>query len=232
MKGLVFVLDDNLMDINVAVTAIERAGYECHGFTEQAEALTWLKDNSPTLIFLDIQMPGRTGYELIPTIKALPGKSETPIIMISGKNQTDDVLNAIKLGAKDYVVKPLDPLILQEKLGNNGKQSEEFHNIELPTNQAIEVLASRGIRIVGLSEFGLKIVSSVKIGPGESFQITELPLDIFGKDRALIRCLTCEKDAKNQYVAYVTFVGMTEAQRQSIRKSCRQIWVKNRKEAV
>lgn len=228
MKGHVLVLDDNRIDVSIATTVIERSGYACHGFTEQSEAMTWLSENTPALIFLDIQMPGLSGYDMILSIRALPGKSAVPIVMISGMNQSEDVMKAIKLGANDYIVKPLDPMILQEKLQNVASQSGEFHSVELPQSFEIAALVSKSVRIISISEFGVKIISPSKISPNDTIQLTGLPEAIFGKDSALLRCLSSEKNEQEDFVVNLTFVGMNETQRQQLRKNCRQIWIKIR----
>jgi len=233
MRGCVFVLDDNPMDIKIAVSVIEGFGFECHAFTEYPKAMEWLEANTPTLVFLDIQMPDISGYELIPKIKSMAGKETTPIIMISGKNQTEDVLKAIKLGANDYIVKPMDPMVLQEKLEKTRSSSDEFHSVDIGGTNGLNVYLSEPIKILSLSEFGIKIEFDKQIKPGENVQLTGLPAELFGSDTLLLRSLNCVKaQGTEKFTMHMTFVGMSESQRQIIRKSCRKLWVKAKEDAA
>ncbi len=92
MNGSALVIDDNPLDLKVASSIIERSGYACFAFTDYKAGLEWCKENTPQIIFLDLQMPNITGYELIPILKAQPNTSKTPLFIISGKNQIEDVL--------------------------------------------------------------------------------------------------------------------------------------------
>lgn len=230
MKGQILVLDDNLIDVKIVTNVIERTGYACFGFTEYQKALVWLGSNQPQMIFLDLQMPKITGYEMIPLIKILPGMGKVPIIIISGNNQTEDIMKAIKLGAVDYIVKPIDPLVIQEKLEKVSLQTpSEFHSVYIGNEKGVEAYLSRSIKILAASEFGIKVHSDVKLNSGETIEITGAPMEIFGKSSILVRCLSCEHlPEQKSYLLQMTFVGMTEAQRQVIRKNCRQIWIQSK----
>jgi len=65
------------------------------------------------LILLDIMMPGISGIEVLKTIRQSYSASELPVIMVTAKGDSEDVVTALKLGANDYVIKPLDfPIVL------------------------------------------------------------------------------------------------------------------------
>lgn len=233
MKGQILIIDDNPVDVKIAISSIERIGFACYGFTDHHGAILWLESNVPQLILLDLQMPTITGYELIPILKKNANAAGVPIIIISGKNQSEDVLRAIKLGANDYVVKPLDPLVLQEKVEKvNAGVDSEFHSVDITEADGIKAFVSKAIKILSLSEFGMKVSSETKLSPGETLEVTGLPLKEFGTDRLLVRCLSCEAATTQLYVAQMTFVGMIESQRQALRQTCRKIWIQTRNEAT
>lgn len=233
MLGQILIIDDNPVDVKIAVSAIERTGFACFGFTDHTQAITWLDTNVPQMILLDLQMPNITGYQVIPFLRALPNSAAVPIIIISGKNQSDDILKAIKLGANDYIVKPLDPLVLQEKVAKTTvKLGSEFHSVDIAEADEIRALISRPTKILSLSEFGLKLGCEIKIAVGDTFELTGLAVEQFGKDRLLVRCLTCEAVSGDLFVCQVTYVGMVESQRQVIRQTCRKLWIKGKGEAA
>lgn len=234
MKGLILILDDNPMDLKIASSATERSGYASYGFTDHLEAMGWLKDNRPSIILLDLQMPAISGYEVISLIKNNKSLADIPIIIVSGKNQSEDIKKAIKLGATDYIVKPLDPLVIQEKLRRVESTSEsEFYSVDIDTDKQIAAHIINPISIISMSEFGIKIRSSTKLKPGETIEVRGLSSDIFGKEQLLLRCLNCDSIVNStDFVSQMTYIGIQESQRQIIRKYCRHLWLQLKRGAA
>ncbi len=75
---------------------------------EKAESLI-ASGKLPDLILLDIIMPGKSGYEVCTTLKNIPIIKDIPIIFLSGKNETEEIVKGFKLGAADFVTKPFKP---------------------------------------------------------------------------------------------------------------------------
>lgn len=226
MLGHILILDDNPTDVKIAVNALERLGFACHGFSDQNSALHFLNDHSVRLIFLDLQMPKVSGYDLIPVFKKHPMSRDALITIISGKNQTEDVRRAIELGASDYVVKPMDPLVLQEKVRKLTDKNEDFSGVPVPAEAFQASRFMLNLKVLALSEFGIKLESAHEVKPGDTIEIGGLPLDVAGKERILLRCLSSDaRPADRLYTLQFTFVGLGEAARQSLRKYCRQLWV-------
>jgi signal transduction histidine kinase len=85
--------------------------YECLEAGSVTEALGLLKDGGVSLVIADIQMPGLSGIELLR--KVVDTYPPTPVIMVSGIDRPQRVLDAIRLGAFDYLVKPFDMYVLE-----------------------------------------------------------------------------------------------------------------------
>ena len=74
----------------------------------QMRSINFLKENVPELILLDVEMPDISGYEVCSTIKADPKHKEIPIIFLTVKSETEDIVKGFDLGAVDYITKPFN----------------------------------------------------------------------------------------------------------------------------
>lgn len=231
MKGQILLIDDNPLDLKIASLALERTGFACFTFEHPAEALGWLQGNQPSVIFLDLQMPQMSGFDLIKIFRNNSATAKTPIIIISGKNKADDVFKAIELGANDYVVKPLDMLVLQEKVSRIGaaqNATEEFTTVQIPEGKHQEAFFAKPLRITQISEFGVVLESETKVDSGVTMEVRGLNKEFFGLEGLLVRCLSVDEILPGLWTMQFTFVGMNESQRQLIRKVCRRLWIENR----
>lgn len=77
-------------------------------FHESAAALEWCRDNDPDLVIVDYMMPAPDGMEFTRIFRALPGKSDTPLLMITANNHVEVRYQALELGANDFLTKPVD----------------------------------------------------------------------------------------------------------------------------
>jgi two-component system alkaline phosphatase synthesis response regulator PhoP len=73
------------------------------------EALDVVANQRPELIFLDVQMPRRSGYEVCRAVKSDPSTARTTVVLLTAKGQADDRQAGIDAGADDYLTKPFDP---------------------------------------------------------------------------------------------------------------------------
>lgn len=110
----VLVLDDVLDAVNLIKRILEMAGHEVAGFTEEEEALNFVKNNPVDLAILDIKLKKMSGVEVLAEIK----KSAPAIraIMLTGYPTVETAQTSLKLGANEYCVKPIDNEELEEKV--------------------------------------------------------------------------------------------------------------------
>jgi len=230
MKGRALIIDDSPIDIKIASAVLESQGYACFGFTDHKEALAWTEENKPQLIFLDLQMPILTGFQLIPMLRKRENTSKCPIIIISGKNQIEDVKKAIKAGAHDYIVKPLDALVVLEKVKkmDPALQAENFASTQVQRGALDSIHIATRVEVLEVSEFGVKLMTSNPIALGEIVELAGTN-DYFGSEFMLIRCLSCTKGADGKsFISQFTFIGATEVNRVQIRQLCLKQWVAGR----
>ena len=104
MKGKkIFVIDDDPGILRLIASNLEVRGYEPLVFNSGQQALAELDRSEPELVTLDILLPGVDGIELVRRIRETSG---VPIIMVSPREAVDTKLEALDLGADDYLTKP------------------------------------------------------------------------------------------------------------------------------
>jgi len=107
-KPYVAIVDDDSAFANYLRTFLSLRGYETRSYSRGDELLAAVKQGDPPdIVLLDVMMPGMNGIE---TLRALKGaKPDLQVIMLSGREQASTIVEAVRLGAADYVVKPDDP---------------------------------------------------------------------------------------------------------------------------
>jgi two-component system response regulator PilR (NtrC family) len=104
-KGRILVVDDERSMREMLEIFLGREGYEVAGYSSASDALADLaEDQNFDLIITDINMPGLTGLDLLKTISQF--EKDIPVIMITAYGSPDSAVEAMKLGAVDYITKP------------------------------------------------------------------------------------------------------------------------------
>jgi DNA-binding response OmpR family regulator len=104
MKAL--IADDDLALADVVSFTLRRAGYEVILAHDGAMAVERWQSEKPDFIILDMNMPKLSGLEVCQRIRA---EADTPILILSVRDEDDDIVTALKYGADDYIVKPFSP---------------------------------------------------------------------------------------------------------------------------
>ncbi len=102
----VLIVEDDLALSDVVSFTLRRAGFETAVTHDGVTALERWQDEEPDLIILDLNLPKLDGFSVCRRIHA---QDDTPIIILSVRDEDDDVVNGLELGADDYVVKPFSP---------------------------------------------------------------------------------------------------------------------------
>ena len=106
-KPYVAIVDDDSGFAAYLRTFLSLRGYEARCYTRGDELLASMKQEAPDAVLLDVMMPGLDGLATLRALKA--SRPEAQVIMLSGRNQASTIVEAVRLGAADYVVKPDDP---------------------------------------------------------------------------------------------------------------------------
>src|SRR5947207_7241858 len=106
MPARILIIDDAPANIQTLSTILKERGYNINIATNGQQGLELLERIRPDLILLDIMMPEMDGFETCRRIKALTAWQEIPIIFLTAKTETADIVRGFELGAVDYVAKP------------------------------------------------------------------------------------------------------------------------------
>jgi len=106
--GSVLVVDDDAMNRVMLSRLLTREGYAVTEANDGAAALELVDKHAFDLVLLDVMMPGIDGLQVLETLRKTRSVAELPIIMATAEDSSRDVVRALKLGANDYVTKPLD----------------------------------------------------------------------------------------------------------------------------
>jgi len=109
MSQLILVVDDDKHITRLIRTYLEQAGFEVITAHDGETALHMLRREHPSLVVLDLMLPGRDGWELTRTVRSDPALAATPIIMVTARVEDADRVLGLELGADDYVAKPFNP---------------------------------------------------------------------------------------------------------------------------
>lgn len=111
--GRILVVDDEENNRDLLVRRLARAGHDASAAASGEEALAAINKEAPDLVLLDIMMPGLSGIETLTRLRRTHTAAQLPVIMATAKSEAGDIVEALKVGASDYVTKPLDfPVVL------------------------------------------------------------------------------------------------------------------------
>ena len=105
-KGRVLVVDDDASLAEMLTIVLRQEGFESRMCTRGNEAMGQFRDFRPDLVLLDLMLPGKDGIDVCKEIRS---ESGVPIVMLTAKGDTIDVVLGLESGADDYVVKPFKP---------------------------------------------------------------------------------------------------------------------------
>jgi signal transduction histidine kinase len=111
--GSLLIVDDEEMNREGLARRLQRHGYQVQGAGSGREAIELLGRRCFDLVLLDIMMPGMNGLEVLKFLRRVDSPLDLPIIMVTARGESTDMVEALELGANDYLTKPLDfPIVL------------------------------------------------------------------------------------------------------------------------
>jgi len=116
-KKRILIIDDDARNIFALTATLRARSFECVSCPGAQEAIDLLNGNTHIdAILIDMMMPDMDGYEAIPIIKAIPERTNTPLISVTAQAMVGDREKCLQAGADDYISKPIDVDQLMEVL--------------------------------------------------------------------------------------------------------------------
>lgn len=122
MKGRILVVDDDVALAEMIGIVLRSEGYEPIFCSHGDEAMGAFRTGQPDLVLLDLMLPGKDGNEICRLIRA---ESGVPVIMLTAKSDTIDVVVGLESGADDYVSKPFKPKELVARIRARLRRTDE-----------------------------------------------------------------------------------------------------------
>jgi two-component system response regulator MtrA len=158
MKGRVLIVDDDTALAEMLGIVLRGEGFETAAVADGDRAFGAFREFKPDLVLLDLMLPGRDGIDVCRQIRA---ESGVPIVMLTAKSDTVDVVVGLESGADDYVIKPFKPKELVARVRARLRRADE------PKPETLNI-GDLSIDVAG---------HSVKRG-GESIALTPLEFDL------------------------------------------------------
>jgi two-component system response regulator AdeR len=202
MNALVLIAEDDAEVAGILDAYLVREGLRTVRAADGTTAIDLHRKLKPDIILLDVKMPKSDGYEVLAAIRQM---SETPVIMVTALDEDLDKLQALRIGADDYVVKPFNPLevvarvkaVLRRVLGQSSLAVVRVGPLEVDSTAhvaSVEVAKQGRVRLdLTLTEF--RILAHMARAPSRVFSRAELIDACFPESDALER--TVDSHASN-----------------------------------
>lgn len=106
----ILVVDDEPNVIRTLTFVLKKEGYDVSSAVNGEEAITRVHESKPSLMFLDVMMPKKNGYQVCQELKSDSTMNDIHIVMLSAKGQEADKEMAMNMGADEFMTKPFSPL--------------------------------------------------------------------------------------------------------------------------
>lgn len=142
MKSKAAIVDDQLHNLRMASNILKNMGVEVIGFESGEELLEYLENNYCDIVLLDIMMPKMNGYEVCKTLKQNPATSEIPVIFLTAKTESEDIVEGFNAGAIDYITKPFDFQELALRIKTHIKIHQHYQEMKKENQRKSDILNS------------------------------------------------------------------------------------------
>lgn len=152
----VWIIDDASVNVIVVQKHLEAEGYtNLRGFTSPQEAISMLSEETPDVFLLDIMMPDISGIDFLKVLRSSPKTKRSPVLILSASSDRDVRLEALELGATDFLQKPVDRVELIVRLRNaltmkahQDRLEQYSEQLELAVRKRTSELAASRLEVV------------------------------------------------------------------------------------
>ncbi|MDY3048909.1 MAG: MtrAB system response regulator MtrA [Rothia sp. (in: high G+C Gram-positive bacteria)] len=186
MRETILVVDDDDALAEMVGIVLAQEGYETVFCDTGDRALESYINYQPDLILLDFMLPGMDGIEVCTQIRA---ESDVPIIMLTAKGDTEDVVRGLEAGADDYVVKPFKPAELLARVRARLRPREDRQNEPLRIGPLVIDLAGHTVtregQTISLTPLEFELLANLARQPGQVITREALLGSVWGYEKTV-----------------------------------------------
>jgi len=108
MNRKILIIDDDKINTTFLSRMLEKRSFICHLLNSGKNCMEYIQEHKIDLVLLDIMMPDISGKEVLKIIRQDFGPVELPVIMVTARSETSEVIETLNLGANDYLTKPVN----------------------------------------------------------------------------------------------------------------------------
>ena len=175
------MVDDDTALAEMIGIVLKSDGFETAFCADGSEAVDVWRAEKPDLVLLDLMLPGKDGIEICREIRA---ESGVPIIMLTARSDTTDVVSGLEAGADDYIVKPFNPKELVARIRTRLRPATPEDNQTLRVGDlTIDVAAHevrRGDELISLTPLEFELLVALASKPQQVFTREQLLEQVWG----------------------------------------------------
>ena len=182
MSSRILVVDDDVALAEMIGIVLQNEGYEVVFCADGSAALTQFQENNPDLVLLDVMLPGMDGFDVCRAIRRV---SDAPIVMLTARSDTSDVVTGLEAGADDYVPKPFKPKELVARVrarlrGREASQADEGLSLQDLSIDVAGHIVKREGRVIALTPLEFDLLVTLARSPWKVFSREELLEQVWG----------------------------------------------------
>ena len=180
MAGRILVVDDDQAISEILGIVLRAEGFEPFFCSDDAKAMDSFHQHNPDLVLLDLMLPGRDGIDIC---RAIRKESGVPIVMLTARSDSQDIVTGLESGADDYIVKPIKNKELIARI------RARLRKIEAPTAQELKIgdlvidvaghVVKRGDEVLPLTVLEFKLLTTLAKRPWQVFTREVLLQDVW-----------------------------------------------------
>ena len=187
----ILIVDDDRTLSDLLAFTMRRAGFETCLAYDAVQAVTIFKETPVDLVLLDVNMPGapglRDGFDVCLRIREI---SDVPIILLTVRDEEDDVIKGLNLGADDYILKPFSPrqlvarvkTVLRRTAAGRINKDEPYVFQQLSFDPELRTLTRQGQEPNRLTRLEARLLDTLMLNQGQIIPVDTLIAHVWGPD--------------------------------------------------